>query len=86
MGNACVHSARPPARPARAGNMFNNTPIWTSKAVGVTPFTDACMTEGRVMLHDGCVDKPTPDTFTCEVRTVRTYSSDGAQRVDNLWA
>lgn len=50
-----------------AGNMYNNTPIWSAKSVGVTPFTDPCMTEGRVMLHDGCVDKPTPDTFSCEV-------------------
>lgn len=47
--------------------MYNNTPIWSAKSVGVTPFTDPCMTEGRVMLHDGCVDKPTPDTFSCEV-------------------
>lgn len=55
--------------------MFNNTPIYTAQGVDVTPFTDGCMTEGRVMLHDGCVDKPTPDNYTCEVQahTPHTY-------------
>jgi hypothetical protein len=34
--------------------------------VEVVPFADACSTAGRIMLHDGCVDKPTPDNYTCE--------------------
>ncbi|KAF5840958.1 hypothetical protein DUNSADRAFT_14982 [Dunaliella salina] len=59
------------------GNMYNNTPIWTARSVGVTPFTDPCMTEGRVMLHDGCVDKPTPDTFSCEVVQPDFRASNG---------
>lgn len=40
--------------------MFNNTPIWTARGVEVIPFNDPCMTEGAIMLHDNCVDKPTP--------------------------
>jgi hypothetical protein len=52
--------------------MWNNTPIYTAVAVDITPFTDGCMVEGRVTLHDACVDKPTPITpdgnYTCEVR------------------
>jgi hypothetical protein len=34
--------------------------------VEVVPFVDACSTAGKIMLHDACVDKPTPDTYTCE--------------------
>ncbi len=56
-----------------AGDLYNNTPIYTAQGVDVTPFTDPCMMDddsraGKIMLHDGCVDKPTPDNFTCEVR------------------
>ena len=40
--------------------MFNNTPVYTAMGVVFTPFNDPCMTEGRMMLHDNCVDKPTP--------------------------
>lgn len=58
--------------PDCAGDMFNNTPIFTSQGVDVTPFNDPCMTEGKLMLHDGCVDKPTPDNYTCEVRLAGT--------------
>ncbi|GFH16772.1 FAS1 domain-containing protein, partial [Haematococcus lacustris] len=46
-------------------DLYNNTPIFTARAVEITPYSDPCMTEGRIMLHDGCVDKPTPDNFTC---------------------
>jgi hypothetical protein len=46
-------------------DMFNNTAIFTSMGVIVTPFNDPCMTEGAVMLHDNCIDKPTPDNYTC---------------------
>jgi len=35
-------------------------------AVELTPFNDPCMTEGKMMLHDNCIDKPTPDQYTCE--------------------
>ncbi|EFJ47213.1 hypothetical protein VOLCADRAFT_105189 [Volvox carteri f. nagariensis] len=34
--------------------------------VEIIPFNDPCMTEGSMMLHDNCVDKPTPDNYTCE--------------------
>lgn len=43
-----------------AEDMYNNTPIFTAMGVPVTPFNDPCMTEGAMMLHDNCVDKPTP--------------------------
>eukprot|EP00879_Flechtneria_rotunda_P029536 GHRR01031952.1.p2 GENE.GHRR01031952.1~~GHRR01031952.1.p2 ORF type:complete len:278 (-),score=70.08 GHRR01031952.1:108-941(-) len=43
----------------------NNTPVYTAKGVEVVPFTDGCMTEGKLMLHDSCIDKPTADNFTC---------------------
>lgn len=43
----------------------NNTPIYTSAGVEVVPFEDGCMTEGQLMLHDSCIDKPTADNFTC---------------------
>lgn len=66
----------------RAGDMYNNTPIYTAKGVDITPFNDPCMTEGRVMLHDGCVDKPTPDNFTCAVRTL--FSADVAHPLQRM--
>uniref|UniRef100_A0A383WQB5 FAS1 domain-containing protein n=1 Tax=Tetradesmus obliquus TaxID=3088 RepID=A0A383WQB5_TETOB len=44
----------------------NNTPIYTAQGVEVVPFADGCMTEGRLMLHDSCIDKPTADNYTCE--------------------
>lgn len=43
----------------------NNTPIYTAKGVEVVPFADGCMTEGKIMLHDSCIDKPTGDNYTC---------------------
>lgn len=43
----------------------NNTGIYTSKGVEVVPFADGAMTEGKIMLHDSCVDKPTPDPYDC---------------------
>ena len=43
-----------------AEDMYNNTIIFTAMGVPVTPFNDPCMTEGATMLHDNCVDKPTP--------------------------
>lgn len=43
----------------------NNTPIFTAKGVEVVPFADGCMTEGKLMLHDSCIDKPTGDNYTC---------------------
>jgi hypothetical protein len=33
--------------------------------VEVVPFLDGCMTEGKIMLHDSCIDKPTADNYTC---------------------
>lgn len=51
--------------PSHAGAMYNNTPIATAMGVAVTPFADPCMTEGMIALHDNCVDKPTPDNYTC---------------------
>ncbi|KAG1674606.1 hypothetical protein FOA52_001855 [Chlamydomonas sp. UWO 241] len=47
------------------GDLYNNTGIYTAQGVEVTPFTDGCMTEGATRLHDSCIDKPTPDNFTC---------------------
>eukprot|EP00798_Chlamydomonas_sp_ICE-L_P030316 gene30314-35309_t len=47
------------------GDLYNNTHIFTAMGVTVTPFNDACMLEGSIALHDSCVDKPTPDSFTC---------------------
>jgi hypothetical protein len=55
---------RPPAY--FAGFLRNNTPIYTAQGVEVVPFADGCMTEGKLMLHDSCIDKPTADNFTCE--------------------
>jgi hypothetical protein len=49
-----------------AGFLRNNTPIYTAQGVEVVPFADGCMTEGKLMLHDSCIDKPTTDNFTCE--------------------
>jgi hypothetical protein len=49
-----------------AGFLRNNTPIHTAQGVEVVPFADGCMTEGKLMLHDSCIDKPTADNFTCE--------------------
>ena len=46
-------------------NLFNNTIVFTAMGVPVTPFNDPCMTEGAMMIHDNCVDKTTPDNFTC---------------------
>lgn len=46
----------------------NNTGIYTSKGVEVVPFADGAMTEGKIMLHDSCVDKPTPDPFDCDTQ------------------
>lgn len=43
----------------------NNTPIVTAKAAELVPFTDGAMTEGAIMIHDSCVDKPTPDGIKC---------------------
>jgi hypothetical protein len=43
----------------------NNTPVFTAKGVEVVPYTDGCMTEGKLMLHDSCIDKPTGDNYTC---------------------
>lgn len=43
----------------------NNIPIYTAKGVEVVPFTKGIMTEGKIMLHDSCVDKHTPDPFDC---------------------
>ncbi len=56
----------PPSLPLSSGDLYNNTPIFTAMGVTVTPFNDPCMLEGSIALHDSCVDKPTPDSFTCE--------------------
>ncbi|PNH12677.1 hypothetical protein TSOC_000376, partial [Tetrabaena socialis] len=48
-----------------SGSFYNNTPVWTARGVEVIPFNDPCMTEGAIKLHDNCIDKPTPDNFTC---------------------
>lgn len=53
-----------------AETFFNNTPVFTAKGVEVVPFIDGCMTNGQIMFHDSCIDKPTPDNYTCtEQRT-----------------
>jgi hypothetical protein len=49
-----------------AAYLRNNTPIYTAQGVEVVPFADGCMTEGKLMLHDSCIDKPTADNYTCE--------------------
>lgn len=49
-----------------AAFLRNNTPIYTAQGVEVVPFADGCMTEGKLMLHDSCIDKPTADNYTCE--------------------
>jgi hypothetical protein len=49
-----------------ADYLRNNTPIFTAQGVEVVPFADGCMTEGKLMLHDSCIDKPTADNYTCE--------------------
>lgn len=43
----------------------NNRAIDTAKGVQVVTFADASMGEGKLQLHDSCVDKPTPDPFSC---------------------
>lgn len=48
----------------------NNTSIYTAKGVEVVPIVDGCQTNGKIAFHDSCVDKSTPDNFTCaEQRT-----------------
>ena len=37
----------------------------SSPSQEVTSFIDPCMTDGQVELHDSCIDKPTPDNYTC---------------------
>lgn len=44
----------------------NNTAVMTAKAIEVTPIRDPLTIEGRLMLHDSCIDKPTPDEFDCQ--------------------
>ncbi|GMH32937.1 hypothetical protein BSKO_00771 [Bryopsis sp. KO-2023] len=43
----------------------NNTGLPTAKVAEVVPFTDGAMTEGKLRLHDSCVDKPTLDGIDC---------------------
>jgi len=50
--------------------MRNNTPIWTARGVEITAFGgDPCAggvpTAGRLSLTDTCLNKPTPDQFSC---------------------
>jgi hypothetical protein len=50
--------------------MRNNTPLWTARGVEMVSFAgDPCAggvpTAGRIGLTDTCIDKPTPDAFTC---------------------
>jgi hypothetical protein len=50
--------------------MRNNTPVWTARGVEVVPFAgDPCAaggaTAGRLTLSDQCLNKPTPDQYTC---------------------
>jgi hypothetical protein len=53
-----------PALPSPA-YLRNNTAIYTAKGVEVVPIVDGCQTNGKIVFHDSCVDKPTPDNFTC---------------------
>lgn len=46
----------------------NNTAIVTSKVVELVTFTDAAMGEGKILIHDSCVDKPTPGGLTCQAQ------------------
>ena len=55
----------PPPRPPPADFLRNNTAIYTAKGVEIVPIVDGCQTEGKIALHDSCVDKPTGDNFTC---------------------
>eukprot|EP00775_Hariotina_reticulata_P011317 gene11317-11467_t len=57
----------------------NNTPVFTSKGVEVVPYTDGCMTEGKLMLHDSCIDKPTGDNYTCTEQK-SFLNPDGSQK------
>lgn len=61
------HSDQPrPRHPyPRTVHLRNNTPVFTAKGVEVVPFSDGCTTNGKLMLHDSCIDKPTPDNYTC---------------------
>ena len=45
-------------------------PVLSARAAAAAARQDPCMTEGALMLHDNCVDKPTPDNYTCEVCSV----------------
>lgn len=45
--------------------LTNNTGIVTAKTVELVPFTDPSMGEGKILIHDSCVDKPTPDGIPC---------------------
>jgi hypothetical protein len=51
--------------------MRNNTPLWTARGVEMVSFSgDPCAggvpTAGRLSLTDTCLNKPTPDQFTCQ--------------------
>lgn len=48
--------------------LVNNTAVVTSKASEVVPFVDGSMGEGKILLHDSCIDKPTPDGIPCTIQ------------------
>ena len=55
----------PPTKTNKTAYLRNNTPVYSAKGVEVVPFVDGCQTGGKILLHDSCIDKPTPDSFTC---------------------
>lgn len=48
--------------------LVNNTAVPTSIGAEIVPFTDGAMGEGSILLHDSCVDKPTPDGIDCSIQ------------------
>eukprot|EP01023_Acetabularia_acetabulum_P060823 TRINITY_DN731_c0_g1_i4.p1 TRINITY_DN731_c0_g1~~TRINITY_DN731_c0_g1_i4.p1 ORF type:complete len:481 (+),score=92.75 TRINITY_DN731_c0_g1_i4:210-1652(+) len=46
--------------------MFNNTPIATTQGQDIFVVRDAKQIEGTIGFMDTCIDKPTPDKYTCE--------------------
>lgn len=46
-------------------NLKNNTAILTTKIADLVPLRGGRVTEGSILLHDSCVDKPTSDGISC---------------------
>ncbi|GMH44355.1 hypothetical protein BSKO_12289 [Bryopsis sp. KO-2023] len=48
--------------------LSNKTVIQTARDSELVSFTEGGITEGKIMLNDACLDKPTPDGLACEVQ------------------